>query len=95
MKQEKPIFLGSWKGRVIKAIALNGAQSWYELRDFTGLSPKSLNRTLAELMSAKALEKHTQKDENTITMFQQTCSVFYEKKEERKKDIINGEQLDN
>lgn len=53
-----PRYWGSWKGRVVKAVALDKAISWDEIRDSTGLSPKSLNRVLAELFDAKALEKN-------------------------------------
>ena len=65
MSKEKPLYLGSWKGRVIRAIAIDGARTWNEIREFTGLSPKSLNRTLAELMNAKALEKQIHEEKAT------------------------------
>jgi len=55
---DSPRYWGSWKGRVIKAIALDKTFSWNEIRDSTGLSPKSLNKVLAELFDAKALEKN-------------------------------------
>ncbi|RLC75528.1 MAG: hypothetical protein DRI61_14735 [Chloroflexi bacterium] len=54
----EPKYWGSWKGRVVKAIAIDGARTWNEVRDQTGLSPKSLNRVLAELFNAEAIEKH-------------------------------------
>lgn len=59
MDDETPFGVGSWKGRVLKAIAIDGAKTWREIRDMTGLSPKSLNRVLAELHSAKALKNPT------------------------------------
>ncbi len=54
---EDPRYWGSWKGRVIRAIAIDGAKTWNEIRDDTGLSPKSLNKVLSELFNAEALEK--------------------------------------
>jgi predicted transcriptional regulator len=59
MESKKPMYLGSWKGRIIRAISIDGARTWAEIRDITGLSPKSLNQTLSELMHAKVLEKQT------------------------------------
>lgn len=55
---EKLRYWGSWKGRVIKVISIDGAFSWDEIRDLTGLSPQSLNQVLAELFDAKALYKN-------------------------------------
>lgn len=47
---EKPKYWGSWKGRVIKAIALDGAETWDDIRDLTGLSSESLNRALLKCL---------------------------------------------
>lgn len=54
---EEPRYWGSWKGRVIRAISIDRAQTWAEIRDLTGLSPKSLNRVLAEMFDAEVLRK--------------------------------------
>ena len=53
----EPKYWGSWKGRVVKAIAIDRAQTWNDIRDATGLSPISLNKVLSELFDAKAIEK--------------------------------------
>ncbi len=50
-------YWGSWKGRVIKAISIDGVYSWEEIRDLTGLSRQTLNQVLAELFDAKAIYK--------------------------------------
>lgn len=55
---EKLRYWGSWKGRVIKAISIDGVFAWEEIRDLTGLSSQSLNQVLAELFDAKALYKN-------------------------------------
>jgi len=57
MTTEEPRYWGSWKGRVIKAIALDGAKTWDDIRDLTGLSSKSLNKALSEMFDARVLEK--------------------------------------
>ena len=57
MTREGPRYWGSWKGRVIKAIALDGAKTWNDIRDLTGLSSKSLNRALFEMFELGILKK--------------------------------------
>ena len=57
MTLKAPKFWGSWKGRVIKAIAFDNAQTWDEIRDITGLSPLSLNRALYEMFELGILQK--------------------------------------
>jgi hypothetical protein len=57
MTTMEPRFWGSWKGRVVKAITVNDARTWDEIRDLTGLSPMSLNRALYELFELGVLEK--------------------------------------
>lgn len=52
---EEPTYWGSWKGRVIKAIALDRIQTWPEIREITGLSQRALNRVLKELYDVKAI----------------------------------------
>ena len=42
---------------MIRAIAIDRAQTWSEIRDITGLSPKSLNKVLAEMFDAEVLRK--------------------------------------
>ena len=54
---KEPRYYGSWKGRIIKAIAIDRAQTWTAIRDKTGLSPKTLNKVLSELFDGKVIEK--------------------------------------
>lgn len=54
---EEPRYWGSWKGRVVKAIAIDRAQTWGDIRDYTGLSESTLNKVLSELYDAKAIER--------------------------------------
>jgi hypothetical protein len=55
--REEPRYWGSWKGRVIKAIVLDGAKTWNDIRDLTGLSPRSLNTALFEMFDVGILQK--------------------------------------
>jgi len=71
---EEPRYWGSWKGRVIRAIAIDRAQTWSEMRDITGLSPKSLNRVLAEMFDAEVLENRTL---NAVTSAQTSGTAIY------------------
>ena len=57
MMREEPRYWGSWKGRVIKAIVVDGAKTWNDIRDFTGLSSRSLNVALFEMFDAGILQK--------------------------------------
>ena len=55
---QEPRYWGSWKGRVIKAIVIDGAHTWNEIRDLTELSPDTLNTVLAEMFNLKILDKN-------------------------------------
>ena len=59
MQGEKapPIYWGSYKGRIIKAIALDGGRSWQDLQELTGFNPKTINSVLAELFNTDAIYK--------------------------------------
>jgi len=94
---EEPRYWGSWKGRVVKAIAIDGARTWTEVRDRTGLSPKSLNRVLSEMFDAKMLEK--QGDEYRVNYeLYKAYKEFFEQQEIVQKiesvSISEGEQKD-
>ena len=63
MSEEKPKYLGTWKGRVIKAIAIDGARTFNEIRENTGLYYNTLKKVLAELHHTDSIEynKETKK----------------------------------
>ena len=77
---KKPLYWGSWKGQIVKAISIDGAQTWTNIRDQTGLSPTSINRALAELMSGKALEKKTDQ-KSSKTIYRVPYDIYTEYKE--------------
>ncbi len=53
---EKPKYFDSWKGKVALAV-VEGARTWDEIREHSGLSPRSLNKVLAEMQSNEILTK--------------------------------------
>lgn len=94
MTEEKLLYLGTWKGRVIKAIAVDGAKTWNEIREKTGLNPKSLNIVLRELFNAKAIE-HVKNNEGKTIGYRVEYNLYklYDKyykteKEDKKVPII-------
>lgn len=57
MTKKKPVYWGSWKGRVIGAIVQNGFLTWGEIQEITGLSSESLNTALSELHQQNQIER--------------------------------------
>jgi phosphatidylserine/phosphatidylglycerophosphate/cardiolipin synthase-like enzyme len=54
---EEPIYWGSWKGRVVKAISIDGARTWDDIRNQTGLSHTSMKKVFSELFDEEVLIK--------------------------------------
>lgn len=52
-----PRYWGSWKGKVLKAIAIEGLRTWQEIKEATGLESDELNMALSELFSVNKLSK--------------------------------------
>lgn len=57
MAENGPKFLGNFKGRIIKAIAVEGARTWDDLQELTGFPPKTINTVLKELFDIEAIYK--------------------------------------
>jgi phosphatidylserine/phosphatidylglycerophosphate/cardiolipin synthase-like enzyme len=57
MVVEQPPFLGSWKGRILEAIAVHNIRDWDGLLAFTELTPDCLNTALSELYDLKILSR--------------------------------------
>jgi phosphatidylserine/phosphatidylglycerophosphate/cardiolipin synthase-like enzyme len=55
MTGEEPPYLGSWKGRVLEALAVYNVRYWDNLLVFTELTPDSLNTALSELFDLNIL----------------------------------------
>jgi len=92
---KEPVYWGSWKGRVIKAIAIDRAQSWPEIRDLTGLSEKSLNRVLKELYDVDAIYQNPKGTYWVETdLYAQYADFFKAEKEEKKERSPKFEEKD-
>ena len=44
-----PSYWHSWKGKILKAISINDAYTWTEIKEKSGLAPDELNTALSEL----------------------------------------------
>jgi phosphatidylserine/phosphatidylglycerophosphate/cardiolipin synthase-like enzyme len=84
---KEPLYWGSWKGRVVRAIAIDGARTWSEIRDQTGLSPKSMQRVLAELFQLEALEKRVDGEETIYRVVPNIYKAYREFFESQQKDM--------
>jgi phosphatidylserine/phosphatidylglycerophosphate/cardiolipin synthase-like enzyme len=56
-ERTEPRFWGTYKGRIIKAIAIDGARTWGDLQELTGFNRQMVNKVLAELFENKAINK--------------------------------------
>jgi len=68
--------LGSWKGRIIEAVALHGARTWDEIRKATGLDEEALNRALSELYDTNEIEKTNGKYKVSYALFKDYTEFF-------------------
>jgi len=57
-----PKYLNSWKGNVLKAIIIDNAKTWSDIKYHSQLSENDLNRALAELYDLRLIIK---KNDNT------------------------------
>jgi len=76
MKAEKPKYLGSWKGRIIEAVALQGARTWNEIHKATGLDEEALNIALSELYDTNEIQKTDEKYKVSYTLFKDYTEYF-------------------
>jgi len=51
------MYWGSWKGKVLKAIAIDGSRTWQEIKSSTGLEADELNQAVKELIDLDKLSK--------------------------------------
>ena len=96
---KEPKFWGSWKGRVIKAIVVDNAHHWNEIRDSTGLFEKPLNKALAELFNSGYLHKRDADGTYWVTdnIYREYNEFFNKQKtvsptkfsEEKQKDLVD------
>lgn len=48
--------MNSWKGQVLRALIIDNAKTWFDLKFFTNLSKEALNTSLSELYQLKIIE---------------------------------------
>jgi hypothetical protein len=63
---EEPIFWSSWEGRILRAIAIDGVKTRYELRKTTGLDTTQFEMALDELLEGDFIFEEEQ-DKYRIT----------------------------
>jgi phosphatidylserine/phosphatidylglycerophosphate/cardiolipin synthase-like enzyme len=57
MIDAEPPYYGSWKGRVLEAIAIENIRDWLGIQEYTQLTEENLNRALSELYNLDIIEK--------------------------------------
>jgi phosphatidylserine/phosphatidylglycerophosphate/cardiolipin synthase-like enzyme len=57
MIDAEPPFYGSWKGRVLEAIALENIRDWLGIQEYTQLTEENLNKAISELYTLKIIER--------------------------------------
>lgn len=82
----EPAYWGSWKGRVIKAIAVEYAQTWSDIQAVTGLSEHSLNTALSELYDAGVLENVDGRYRISYNIYQE-CRDYFTAESDRRRRI--------
>jgi phosphatidylserine/phosphatidylglycerophosphate/cardiolipin synthase-like enzyme len=57
MTDTEPPFYGSWKGRILEAIALENIRDWIGIQDYTQLTEENLNKAISELYTLNIIER--------------------------------------
>jgi phosphatidylserine/phosphatidylglycerophosphate/cardiolipin synthase-like enzyme len=53
----EPPYYGSWKGRILEAIAVENIRDWNGILDYTELTPETLNTAMSELYTLDLIER--------------------------------------
>src|SRR5665648_188554 len=90
---EEPPFYGSWKGRVIEAIALENIRDWNGIQEYTQLYPENLNKAISELYT---LDVITRKEDGLywikdIVLYHQYREYFENPNDDYNAPLINHE----
>lgn len=72
------IYWGTWKGKILKAIIIEGAKYWNEIRDITNLPPNSLNKALSELYAEGIIQKNYDESYRVIPEIFRKYKQFFE-----------------
>ena len=57
MIDARPPYYGSWKGRVLEAIAVENIRDWNDILDYTQLTRETLNTAISELYTLDLIER--------------------------------------
>jgi phosphatidylserine/phosphatidylglycerophosphate/cardiolipin synthase-like enzyme len=97
MDVSEPPFYGSWKGRVLEAIAVENIRDWNGILEYTELFPENLNVAMHELYDLDVIEKQEDgrywiKD---IVLYHQYRSYFDTPNDDYKTPLIQHEEPKN
>ena len=86
---KKPLYMGSWKGKVLKAIIIHQAKTWVDIQHYTELSERNLNIALHELQSLKHVVKKEESKEYYVPNSEiiKEYQKFYGKESRQTKQI--------
>jgi phosphatidylserine/phosphatidylglycerophosphate/cardiolipin synthase-like enzyme len=95
MIDAEPPYYGSWKGRVLEAIALENIRDWLGIQEYTQLTRENLNMAISELYNLDIIEKRKDdgaywiKDIEVVHLYRD----YFEDLDEYKSPLIqHGEQ---
>ena len=94
MGDAEPPYYGSWKGRILEAIAVEGIRHWEGILDYAQLTPNNLNLALSELYDLNII---TRKEDglywiSDIDIYHQYRSYFDNLKPDKTPLIQHKEQ---
>jgi phosphatidylserine/phosphatidylglycerophosphate/cardiolipin synthase-like enzyme len=94
MDVAEPPFYGSWKGRVLEAIAVENIRDWKGILEYTQLFPENLNKAISELYQLDVISK--QEDGlywiEDIVLYHQYRSYFETANDDYKTPLIQHEE---
>jgi hypothetical protein len=90
----EPPFYGTWKGRVLEAIAVENIRDWNGILEYTQLSRENLNRAISELYT---LDLITRQDDGLywikdIVLYHQYRDYFENINDDYKTPLIQHEE---
>lgn len=97
MDVAEPPFYGSWKGRVLEAIAVENIRDWNGILEYTELFPENLNKAIHELYD---LDVITRQDDGLywikdIVLYHQYRLYFETPNDDYKAPLIQHEEPKN
>ena len=93
MIDAEPPYYGSWKGRVLEAIALENIRDWIGIQDYTQLTRENLNTAISELYKLDIIERKEDgaywiKDIEVVHLYR----YYFEDLDEYKSPLIQHEE---